>query len=130
VIYLAVALGGALGALARFGVGNWVIGLGSGHLHMATFSVNVLGSLFIGLVFVGAERLNLPEAARLGYIGRFFGRLYNVFGVFPGATRGSSRRAGRSSCTVCLTHRISVPDKLLGGCGVGEIDLRLKFIWR
>jgi fluoride ion exporter CrcB/FEX len=38
VIYLSVALGGALGALARFGVGNWVIGLGSGHLHMATFS--------------------------------------------------------------------------------------------
>jgi len=81
VIYLAVALGGALGALARFGVGNWVIGLGSGHLHMATFSVNVLGSLFIGLVFVGAERLNLPEAARLGISVGFLGA-FTTFSAF------------------------------------------------
>jgi CrcB protein len=48
---------------------------------MATFSVNVLGSLFIGLVFVGAERLNLPEAARLGISVGFLGA-FTTFSAF------------------------------------------------
>ena len=74
-IYFAIALGGACGALSRFAVGQWVAGLGYAHLNLATFSVNVLGSLLIGLAYVGAERLNLSEPVRLsisvGFLGAF-----------------------------------------------------------
>ena len=41
-IYLAVALGGALGALSRFGIGQWLADSGYAHLHPATFLVNVI----------------------------------------------------------------------------------------
>ena len=72
-IYLAVALGGALGALSRFRVGQWLADSGYAHLHLATFSVNVVGSLLIGIVFIWAERFNLSEAARLGISVGFLG---------------------------------------------------------
>lgn len=80
-IYLAVALGGALGALSRFRVGQWLADSGYAHLHLATFSVNVVGSLLIGIVFIGAERFNLSEAARLGISVGFLGA-FTTFSAF------------------------------------------------
>ena len=64
-IYLAVAVGGALGALSRFGIGQWLADSGYAHLHPATFLVNVIGALLIGIQFIGAERFTLSEPARL-----------------------------------------------------------------
>ena len=72
-IYLAVAVGGALGALSRFGIGQWLADSGYAHLHPATFLVNVIGALLIGILFVGAERFTLSEPARLGMSVRFLG---------------------------------------------------------
>ena len=56
-IYLAVAVGGALGALSRFGIGQWLADSGYAHLHPATFLVNVIGALLIGILFVGPSAL-------------------------------------------------------------------------
>jgi CrcB protein len=81
VIYLAVALGGALGALSRFGVGQWLADSGCAHLHPATFLVNVVGSLLIGVLFVGAERFTLSEPARLGISVGFLGA-FTTFSAF------------------------------------------------
>jgi CrcB protein len=81
VIYLAVALGGALGALSRFGVGQWLADSGYAHLHPATFLVNVVGSLLIGVLFVGAERFTLSEPARLGISVGFLGA-FTTFSAF------------------------------------------------
>ena len=72
-IYLAVAIGGALGALSRFGMGQWLADSGYAHLHPATFLVNVIGALLIGILFVGAERFTLSEPARLGMSVGFLG---------------------------------------------------------
>lgn len=80
-IYLAVALGGALGALSRFGIGEWLADSGYAHLHPATFLVNVIGALLIGILFVGAERFTLSEAARLGISVGFLGA-FTTFSAF------------------------------------------------
>lgn len=41
---LALALGGALGAVSRFGIGQLLTTSGVAHLHVATFSVNGVGA--------------------------------------------------------------------------------------
>ena len=55
-IWLAVAIGGALGALARFSVGYWLQPISSTEPNIiqfpiATLFVNCLGAFFIGFVF-------------------------------------------------------------------------------
>ena len=80
-IYLAVALGGALGAVSRFGIGQWLADSGYAHLHPATFLVNVIGSLLIGILFGWAERFTLSEAARLGMSVGFLGA-FTTFSAF------------------------------------------------
>ena len=80
-IYLAVALGGALGALSRFGIGHWLADSGYAHLHPATFLVNVIGALLIGVLFIGAERFKLSEPARLGMSVGFLGA-FTTFSAF------------------------------------------------
>ena len=80
-IYLAVAMGGALGALSRFGIDQWLADSGYAHLHPATFLVNVIGALLIGILFVGAERYTLSEPARLGMSIGFLGA-FTTFSAF------------------------------------------------
>ena len=80
-IYIAVAIGGALGALSRFGMGQWLADSGYAHLHPATFLVNVIGALLIGILFVGAERFTLSEPARLGMSVGFLGA-FTTFSAF------------------------------------------------
>ena len=80
-IYLAVAIGGALGALSRFGMGQWLADSGYAHLHPATFLVNVIGALLIGILFVGAQRYTLSEPARLGMSVGFLGA-FTTFSAF------------------------------------------------
>jgi CrcB protein len=81
VIYFAVAVGGALGALSRFGIGQWFADSGYAHLHPATFLVNVIGALLIGILFIGAERFTLSEPARLGISVGFLGA-FTTFSAF------------------------------------------------
>ena len=81
-IYLAVALGGALGALSRFGIGHWFADSGYAHLHPATFLANVIGAVPIGVLFIiGAERFTLSESARLGMSVGFLGA-FTTFSAF------------------------------------------------
>lgn len=48
--YLAVALGGAVGAVARYGLSGWVQHLSGSLFPLGTLAVNVLGSFIIGLL--------------------------------------------------------------------------------
>ena len=73
---LAVALGGALGAVSRFCVGNIVGKCFGGALPYGTFLINIVGCFFMGLLMtVIAERQLLPSAWRLflcvGFLGGF-----------------------------------------------------------
>lgn len=75
--YLIVALGGALGAMARFGASRLVTAMAPVGFPWSTLAVNVFGSLFAGLTFgiimqyadVLSEELKL--FAMIGFLGAF-----------------------------------------------------------
>lgn len=71
-----VAVGGSLGALARWGLATLVKNLLGQHLPWGTAAVNVLGSLLFGLVWAATEsRVPVPANLRLllltGFMGSF-----------------------------------------------------------
>ena len=72
---LAVALGGALGALTRYGAGRLVTHLFNPSFPWATWSVNLLGCLLIGMTVPLFGRLSGFEEARfflvVGFLGSF-----------------------------------------------------------
>ncbi len=73
---LAIALGGALGALSRFWAANGVYALMGRSFPYGTLAVNILGSLLMGLGYVWLlERSSLGPAWRalllVGFLGAF-----------------------------------------------------------
>ena len=73
---LAVALGGAVGALARYGVSNAVAAAFGPRFPLGTLVVNVAGSFVMGWLFaLFAERMQVPPEMRLlvmtGLLGAF-----------------------------------------------------------
>ncbi|MBK1644595.1 camphor resistance protein CrcB [Thiocapsa imhoffii] len=73
---IVIAAGGALGALARYGMSNAVYAVLGRGFPWGTLAVNVLGSFLMGLLFVlFLERFNLaPEwrsAILIGVLGAF-----------------------------------------------------------
>ena len=74
--WIAVAVGGALGAMARYAVSTWVFQVSSHKFPYATLTVNVLGSFVMGKLFVLIiERTALPVEMRslwmIGFLGAF-----------------------------------------------------------
>jgi CrcB protein len=72
---LFIAIGGALGAMARYGLATAVHGAGSSWWPLGTLLVNGAGSLLIGVVFVLIERAVLHPDWRsvlmVGFLGAF-----------------------------------------------------------
>ena len=72
---LAVACGGAVGALARYWMSTLVYRHAGSAFPWGTLSVNVLGSLALGVLFVLVQQRELSEAWRLalavGLLGAF-----------------------------------------------------------
>ena len=72
---LAVALGGALGALARWGTSGWIHARTGLQFPWGTLGVNLLGALLLGISYGVFEHVQLPPAARsfltLGFLGAF-----------------------------------------------------------
>jgi CrcB protein len=74
--YLAVAVGGAIGAMARYFLGNSVLSQIAVPFPTATFVINIAGSFIIGFFLtLAAERLPLDSHIRLliavGFVGAF-----------------------------------------------------------
>jgi CrcB protein len=74
--WLSIAIGGALGAMGRYWVSSCLLPISSYKFPYATFSVNVVGSLLMGILYVLiVERGGLPEQARhllmVGFLGAF-----------------------------------------------------------
>lgn len=62
-IYLFLAMGGAVGACSRYWVSQWVAQNYPGQLSYGTLTVNVLGSLLIGVLFVLIhDKGHVPES--------------------------------------------------------------------
>lgn len=70
-----VAVGGGIGAVARYGVGGWVQGFSSTSFPLGTLAVNVLGSFLLGLSFYLLESLAVSSETRamvtMGFLGSF-----------------------------------------------------------
>lgn len=73
--FVYIAAGGALGAIARFGVSGWVQNFSRGTFPWGTLCVNTVGSLLIGALFGLSELTSISPAARLflavGFLGAF-----------------------------------------------------------
>ena len=64
--YLMVALGGAAGAVLRYGLSGWIHAAGGFVFPMGTLAVNILGSFIIGVVLqLGTGRFLLTPETRL-----------------------------------------------------------------
>ena len=67
---LAVALGGALGSVARYWIGIWMLPL-SRSMPWGTISINIAGSFaiaFLGTLTMLQGRYHLPEVWRLAFM--------------------------------------------------------------
>ncbi len=76
---LAVALGGAVGAVARYGVGLVALRLWGGPFPVGTWAVNLAGSFLIGLAL--PTLLEQPVAVRLALVTGFLGA-FTTFSAF------------------------------------------------
>ena len=75
-LILAVAAGGALGAVSRYWVSSWIHGKFGSAFPYGTLTVNVVGSLLMGFLYIVLlERLNLEPLWRglllVGFLGAF-----------------------------------------------------------
>jgi CrcB protein len=86
-----IGLAGALGTLARYGMGGLVQRLSGGHLPWGTLFVNVLGCFLFGMVWaLSDERLVISEEARIIMLGGFMGA-FTTFSTFIFDTGGFLR---------------------------------------
>ena len=75
-MFLSVSLDGALGAVSRYLIGLWVIGSFGQSGWMAILSVNVVGSLIMGMMAALVTfSLQFSEPVRVFVIPRFLGAL-------------------------------------------------------
>lgn len=75
-LYSVIALGGALGALGRYGLSTWIANRGNDPFPWGTFVVNILGCFLLGLIYVlGTEKLLINPQVRsmitVGFLGAF-----------------------------------------------------------
>lgn len=74
--YIAVAIGGMLGAMARYAVANWVARINGTHFPYGTLLINVSGSFLLGLLAtLFLERFAVDPLWRLlltvGFLGAY-----------------------------------------------------------
>ena len=74
--WFAVAIGGALGSIARYALSTYIFDISSHKFPYATLTVNVLGTFVMGILFVViVERSAMPAEMRsllmIGFVGAF-----------------------------------------------------------
>lgn len=79
--WLAVMIGGAFGALARYGVGRAVVRLAGDPLPWATWAVNLAGCFLIGVAVTVLQRAEAGDTARLLFVTGFLGA-FTTFSTF------------------------------------------------
>lgn len=81
-IYLAIAFGGSVGAVARYWVSTTTYYWLGDNFPYGTLAVNVIGSIVLGfLTIILADRLNLSNEIRLGLTVGFLGA-FTTFSSF------------------------------------------------
>jgi len=80
-LLFAVAVGGAVGALARLGVSSWVHALAGTSFPWGTLVVNVSGSFLFGLLYRWMETTTASPALRAGVLIGLLGA-FTTFSTF------------------------------------------------
>ena len=98
---LAIASGGALGAVMRWYVAAWIQRLSGSAFPWGTLTVNVLGSFLLGFLFVWLlERVTVGEITRLAITVGFLGA-FTTFSTFSVET---ARLLETGSFTMALVN--------------------------
>lgn len=85
-VSLAVALGGALGAVSRYSLDHFIERRSVATFPWSTFTINATGCLLIGAVIAAlVDRTNTPAWLRLGLVIRVLGG-YTTFSTFAQET--------------------------------------------
>jgi CrcB protein len=85
-VYAAVALGGALGALARYGLDRFIERRSFALFPWSTFTINASGCLLIGIVIAAlVDRHHTPLWLRIGLVMGVLGG-YTTFSTFAQET--------------------------------------------
>jgi len=99
--YLAVAAGGALGAMLRYYLGGSVLSRTAAPFPTATFVINVTGSFIIGFFLtLATERVNISPHLKLAFAVGFVGA-YTTFSTFEYET---ARLVEEGSYTVAFLN--------------------------
>src|SRR5690349_4169281 len=107
--YLLVGIGGFLGANARFAVARLVGGLVESGLPVATFLINVTGSLLLGIVgTVAAQRLSPhSDAVRLALGVGFLGA-YTTFSTFEFETNALVQQGDWAAAAINVGASVAI----------------------
>lgn len=69
--YIYVMIGGALGALCRYGIGQLLLGIRVCNMPIGTISVNLIGCFLLGLLTSALESRPLTLIFMVGFCGAF-----------------------------------------------------------
>lgn len=111
---LQVALGGAIGAAARYGVGIWVYRLTGPGFPLGVLVVNVVGSFLMGLLVVYLAQKSLSHLGPLLMVGLLGG--FTTFSAFSLEAYTLFERGafGQAAAYVGLSVVLSIGALILG----------------
>jgi len=84
-LFLAVGIGGSIGAIARFTISTWIQKSSGSVFPFGTLSVNILGSFIIGFLFLYFQHINLSPNQKAIFVTGLLGSL-TTFSTFSWET--------------------------------------------
>lgn len=121
-VALAVAIGGALGAVSRYGLDGWIERRVESSFPWSTFVINISGCFLVGfLVAAVVDRERAPQWLRVGLIVGFCGG-FTTFSTFAQETLDllEGRELALALASVAGSVVLGVV-AVLGGTKVGQL---------